>query len=65
MSKFSKWQTDDSFLIFLENRIRHFMQIVSSGDDLHEMSNCVHWKKEETVVNLLSAELVKVNKYVC
>ena len=35
--------TDDFFLLFPENRIRHFMQIVSIGDNLHEMSNPVSW----------------------
>ena len=39
MSKFSRQQTDDIFLLFLENRIWHFMQIVSLGDNLHEVSN--------------------------
>ena len=33
------------FLFFLENRIWHFMQIVSSGDNLHEISNPVFWEK--------------------
>ena len=33
------------FLFFLENRIWHFMQIVSSGDNLHEMSNPVFWEE--------------------
>ena len=33
------------FLFFPENRIRHFMQIVSLGDNLHEMSNPVFWEK--------------------
>ena len=32
------------FLFFPENRIRHFMQIVSIGDNLHEMSNPVFWE---------------------
>ena len=27
------------FLFFLENRIWHFMQIVSLGDNLHKVSN--------------------------
>ena len=34
------------FLFFPENRIWHFMQIVSLGDNLHEMSNPVFWEKE-------------------
>ena len=29
----------NTFLIFPENRIRHFMQIVSTEDKVHEMSN--------------------------
>ena len=34
------------FYLFLpENRFSHFMQIVSSGDNLHEMSNPVFWEK--------------------
>ena len=30
-----------SVLVYPENRIRHFMQIVFIGDNLHEMSNPV------------------------
>ena len=33
------------FLIFPANRIWHFMQTVSIGDNLHEMSNPVSWEK--------------------
>ena len=33
------------FLFFPENRIWHSMQIVSLGDNLHEMSNPVFWEK--------------------
>ena len=33
------------FLLFLENRIRHFMQIVSIADNLHGMPNPVFWEK--------------------
>ena len=33
------------FLFFPENRIWHFMQIVSLGDNLHEMSNPIFWEK--------------------
>ena len=32
-------------IFFPENRIWHFMQIVSNGDNLHEMSNSVLWEK--------------------
>ena len=37
------------FLFFPENRIWHFMQIVSNGDNLHEMSNPVFWEKKNNV----------------
>ena len=30
---------DDKLMIFLENRICHFMQIVSLGDSLHEVTD--------------------------
>ena len=34
------------------------MQIVSSGDNMHEMSKSVYWKKgRKNVISLLSAEL--------
>ena len=33
------------FLFFPENRIRHFMQTVFIGDNLHEMSKPVFWEK--------------------
>ena len=36
---------DVLFLFFTENRIQWFMQIVSKGDNLHEMSNPVFWEK--------------------
>ena len=43
-----KFSADDIlifFLFFLENRILYFMQIVSRGDNLHEMSNPVFLEK--------------------
>ena len=36
---FSRQQFEIFFLFFLENRIWHFMQIVSLGDNLHEVSD--------------------------
>ena len=40
---------DDKLVIFFlccqENRLWHFMQIVSIGDNLHEMSKPVFWEK--------------------
>ena len=33
------------FLFFPENEL-HFMQVVCNGDNLHEMSNLVFWKKK-------------------
>ena len=44
------------FLFFPVNRIWHFMQIVSWGDNLHEMSNPVFWEKQEKYFKMLSAE---------
>ena len=44
ISKHTGFEADDilkHFYLFLENRIWHFMQIVSNGDNLHEMSNPV------------------------
>ena len=46
MGKFSRWPNEDIFLIFLENRIWNLIQIVSYGDNLHEMSNPIFWEKE-------------------
>ena len=46
------------FLNFIpENRIWHFMQIISNGGNLHGMSNLVFWEKN--IINLLSAKIVK------
>ena len=39
---FSKWQFGD---IFLETRFWYFMQIVSTGDNLHEISKSAFWEK--------------------
>ena len=40
--------TEIFFLFFpRENRIWHFMQIASTGDNLHEMSYPVFWEKQE------------------
>ena len=45
------------FLFSLENRIWHLMQIVSTGDNLHETSKSVSWKlKIRKYLNLLSVE---------
>ena len=35
------------------------MQIVSNGDNLHEMSNLAFWENEKNITNLLSAEWAK------
>ena len=44
------------FLLFTENRCWRFMQIVSNGDNLHEMPSSVFWKNKKTIINLPSAE---------
>ena len=38
------------FLFFPENRIWHFMQIVSNGENLHELLNAVFWEKYQFVI---------------
>ena len=44
LNKIFRWYFDFIFfLFFLGNRIWHFMQTVSIGDNLHEMSNPVFW----------------------
>ena len=35
------------------------MQIVSNGDNLHEMSNSVVWQNKKKKINLSSGELAK------
>ena len=47
---------DDLFKYFTENRIWQFMQIVSNGDNLHEMSKPVLWEKQEKYFKRSSAE---------
>ena len=34
------------------------MQIVSSGDNLHEMSNPIFWRKKEKYIKMSSAEFL-------
>ena len=41
---FSRQHIEIFFLFFLENKIWHFMQIVSNGDNLHEISNPIFWE---------------------
>ena len=47
------------FLFFPENRFWHFMQIISSGDNLHEMPKPVSEKNKKNIINVLAAELVQ------
>ena len=50
------------FLIFLENRMLHFMQIVSTGDNLHEMSKLFSGKnKKKIYFKILPAEIFTQN----
>ena len=41
---FGWWHNAVFFLFFLESIFWHFMQIVSNGDSLHEMSKAVFWE---------------------
>ena len=60
MGRLSRRQTYDIFffLFFLENRIWHFMQIVSLGDNLHEMSNPFFPRKNKK--NISKCRLLKL-----
>ena len=44
---FSRQYFEIFFLIFLENRIWLLIQIVSKGENLHEISIPVFWEKSE------------------
>ena len=51
------WQTGDILLFFPENRIWHFMEIVSR-DNLHEMSNPILWEKQQKIFQMVSVEII-------
>ena len=68
---FSRRHFETFFLFFLENGIRHFMPTVSLGDNLHEVSDPLPRKRDQTsvrssflginkknITNLLSAEKI-------
>ena len=57
MGRFSRWQTGDIFLFFPEKKIWHFMQIVSLGDNLHEVSYLIF---EEKFKKYFKCRLLKV-----
>ena len=42
---------------FSENRLQHFMQIVSLGHNLYEMSEPICWKDKKKKIRMSSAEL--------
>ena len=45
------------FLLFSPGyRIWYIMQIISNGDNLHEMSNPDLWQTKEHIINMLSAK---------
>ena len=50
LGRFSRQQNDDILLIFSENRVWQFMQIVSLVDNLHEMSNPNFWKSKNKIL---------------
>ena len=43
-----------------ENRICHFVQILTNGDNLHEMLNLAIWENMKNIVNLLSAQYAQI-----
>ena len=46
------------FLIFLENRIWHYLQIFLLGDNLHVVSYPISRKNKENIIHLSSAEFI-------
>ena len=56
---FSRRHFEIFFLSFPENKIWHFMQTVSNGDNLHEISNPVFWENKKYITNLSSAVLAQ------
>ena len=51
---------DDKLMtVFSENSIWQFMQIVSYGDNLYELSNRIFWKKKKSDKNILKCRLMK------
>ena len=44
------------FLFFSRKQVLTFMQIVSIGDNLHEMSKPVFWANKKKYFSMLSAE---------
>ena len=57
IQQMTNWWLMIFFIFFPENRTWHFMQIVSTGDNLHEMSHRVSWEKKEKDFKMLSAEI--------
>ena len=54
------------FLLSPENRFRHFMQIVSNRDSLHEMSTLFSRENKKNVISLsseLAQRVIKVNAH--
>ena len=47
------------FLFFLEKKLLHFVQIVSRGDNLHEISKPIFWKNKKNIISLSSAEFAQ------
>ena len=49
LDRISRRQTDDILLIFPENRLWHFMQIVSQGGEMREMTKYIFWENNKNV----------------
>ena len=47
------------FICFFSSRIRHIKQIVSLGDNLHEMSKYIFWENKKIIIRLSSAEFAQ------
>ena len=60
MGRFSRLQVDDIFLIFSENKIWQFMQIISRRDNLHDMSDPIFSGKQGKIFCFLVQVLPSV-----
>ena len=57
-----KFSADDNlkYFSYSKNKVWYFMQIVSSGDNLHEMSNFIFWKKKKKKINKKKRKIVTI-----
>ena len=59
---FSRQKFEIYFLFCPKNKLWYFMQIISSGDSLHGMSEPIFGEKNKNIINLSSAEFAQSGK---